>query len=937
MNTQTKTERPKPYLSELDVWAMAFGCMVGWGAFVMPGTTFLPVAGPTGTIIAMTIGTLIMLIIGRNFAFLMQRSPGAGGVYSYTKEAFGRDHAFLSSWFLCLSYLTIVFLNGTALFVVLHTMFGDSVKTGIYYTVSGNQIDLWELLASVVALAGVGLLFIFARKILHRIHTMLSLIMIAGILITATVCIPHIDPGSLINSFGSGDVVGIYGIYSIVILAPWAFVGFDVTAFDTSNFKFRIGKTKRILFISIIAAGLAYMAMAIVGVSSVPDGFTSWQDYISHLGSVSGAEAVPTFYAAQAIMGKPGLILIGVTALSGVLTGIVGGYRATIRVLSTMAQDKILSERFSKTFFSTLFIMVFSIILALFGRNTLGWFVDLTSFGAIVGFGYTSAAAYKIARNERIRLVKWTGLTGTVISVVFVIVQLVPRLTAMEAMGSEAFLLLSFWCLLGFVFYWRTITRSTITEYGGIVTSGVVLFALLLYSAFLWLAKRIDAKESVESVHFSIISGGIVLLAIVFTGLVIMLYLQNLVRKHQEAAEREKIRAVEGNLAKSRFLFNMSHDIRTPMNAIIGYTRLAMKEPCSDVIRDCLVKIDRSNQHLLTLINDILEMSRIESGKMELNCIPADLCHVFRDLYDLFEEQMRQKKMEFRVSTDGVRDSTVWCDVKNLNRILINLLNNAFKFTAEGGRIIVVLKQTECTERGCGSYEIRIQDNGIGMSKKFVERMFHPFERERTSTVSGIEGTGLGLSITKSITDLMGGTISVETERGTGTEITLRFTFQLADASELSAEEEKPSDTDAAFTAEGKRLLLVEDNMINMEIAQMILTQAGFTVETAENGQIALDKVAASAPGYYDAVMMDVQMPVMDGYTAARKIRLLEKTALAEIPIIAMTANAFKEDADAALEAGMQAHIAKPIDTELLLKTLREILMQRAREQQGSE
>ena len=235
--------------------------------------------------------------------------------------------------------------------------------------------------------------------------------------------------------------------------------------------------------------------------------------------------------------------------------------------------------------------------------------------------------------------------------------------------------------------------------------------------------------------------------------------------------------------------------------------------------------------------------------------------------------------------------------------------------------------QSESSAEGTGSYEIHIADNGIGMSKEFAERMFHPFERERTSTVSGIEGTGLGLSITKSIMDLMGGTIEVQTAPGKGTEIILRLTLTLTEEPET-----QPAKTDAAdaaqFDVTGKRLLLAEDNAVNMEIAGMILTQAGFEVETAENGQIALDMLSASEAGYYDAVLMDIQMPVMDGYTATKKIRALQNKALAEIPILAMTANAFKEDAEEAAKAGMQAHISKPIDAELLVRTLKEVLMQ---------
>ena len=425
----------------------------------------------------------------------------------------------------------------------------------------------------------------------------------------------------------------------------------------------------------------------------------------------------------------------------------------------------------------------------------------------------------------------------------------------------------------------------------------------------------------------------IVLLLIVFAGLAIMLYVQNLVREKHAEAEREKIHAVESSLAKSQFLFNMSHDIRTPMNAIIGYTNLARKEESSDEVRGYLDKIENSSQHLLALINDILEMSRIESGKIELEFVPVDLCMVFEGMKDLFHEQMKEKGIIFSVHTSQIEDRYVWCDRKNLNRVLLNLLSNAYKFTPEGGSVTASIWESGANENGYGIYEIRVQDTGIGMSREFAERMFNAFERERTSTVSGIEGTGLGLSITKSIVDLMGGTIEVMTAPGSGTEMVIRLRFKLAEEKDVPEAErlrEGSAADNADMTSEvdfsTKRLLLVEDNHINMEIANMILTQAGFMVETAENGKIAVDMVAASEPGYYDAILMDIQMPEMDGYEATRAIRAMREPAHANIPILAMTANAFKEDEEAAFEAGMQAHIAKPIDVNVMMKALASVL-----------
>ena len=929
MTEQNQIKIKDKYLSALDVWAMAFGCMVGWGAFVMPGSTFLPVAGPAGTVISMAIGLAVMLVIGACVSYLMMRSARAGGIYSYAREAFGRDHAFLCSWFLCLSYLTIIFLNGTALFLVIRTMLGDAVQGGYSYTIAGKPIYLYEVLLSVFALAGIGFLFLVAKTVLRRLATALAVILFAGTAVTAACCIPNADFHNTLGTFGYQDVNRGFAVFSLVVLAPWAFVGFEVTAFDTARFKFPVRKTRRVIFSSIIIAALAYTAMTLVSVSSVPDGYASWTAYIADLDNLSGIVSMPTFYAAGKTMGTAGLAVMAVTAVAAILTGIIGAYRAIINLLSTMAEDKILSEKFSRTTYSIFFIMILSILISLLGRNTLKWFVDLTAFGAIVAYGYTSAAAYKIAKTEANCRIMAAGLAGTAVSVIFGIVQIVPNLVVLNTMNCEAFLLLSLWCLLGFVFYWHTVKRSSLSEYNGMSTSGLALFALLVYTALMWFGKLLMRKKTLEEVHNSLITSGVALMIIIFIGLVVMLYIQNRVRKMHETAEREKIRVAEGSLARSQFLFNMSHDIRTPMNAIIGYTTLALKEPAY-LLRDYLIKIEKSSRQLLNLINDILEMSRIDNGKLELEYNPMDLRLVFEEINDLFDEQMKQKKMNFSVHTAHVRNRYVWCDKKNLNRVLLNIISNAYKFTPQGGTISVSVCETGSGKNGYGSYELRFKDSGIGMSREFVAKMFNAFERERTSTESGMEGTGLGLAITKSIVNLMGGTIEVFTSPGNGTEIVIQIQFRLASekdmAKEIAVENESAEEP---FDFKGKRLLLVEDNAINLEIAQMLLERMGFLVETAANGKIAAEMVASSPPGHYDAILMDIQMPVMDGYAATREIRALKNPQLADIPILAMTANAFPEDIKAAKAAGMQAHIAKPIDIGILKKELRSILENR--------
>ena len=923
--TEQKDTKGKS-LSPLDVWALAFGCMVGWGAFVMPGSTFLPVAGPAGTIISMALGLVFMLLVGSGVCFLMNHSPGTGGIYSYTRTALGRDHAFLCSWFLCLSYLTIVFLNGTALFLVVRVLLGDTAHHGYYYTIAGKPVYLYEVLLSVGALTGVGFLYLLVKSVLRWLATVLGVVLIAGVVVTTVFCLPHADWSNILGSFGYQNVNRGFAIFSLVILAPWAFVGFEVPCFETANFNFPLRKTKRVLFCAITVAAFAYAAMAVVSVSAIPDGYASWSAYIADLDNLKGIISLPTFYAAKKTMGTSGLVIICITSFAAILTGIIGAYRGIVNLLSAMAEDKILSEKFSKSEYCIFFIIILSVLISLLGRNTLSWFIDLTAFGAIVAYGYTSAASYKIAKAEGNYRIMATGLIGLVISVLFGIAQIVPCLVALDAMNCEAFLLLSCWCLLGFVFYWHTVKRSSLAEYSSMAVSGFVLFALLVYTALMWLGKLQMRQKSLENMREALIAGGIVLILIIFIGMIVLLYVQNLVRKKHESAEREKIRMAESSLVRSQFLFNMSHDIRTPMNAIIGYTTLALKEP-PDMLRNYLTKIEKSSYQLLALINDILEMSRLENGQLELEYNPTDLCLCLEEMNELFSTQMKQKRLEFSVHTSQIRNRYVWCDRKNFNRVLLNLISNCYKFTPAGGAISVSASEIENERNGYGTYELRFKDNGIGMTKEFVAKMFTAFERERTSTVSGMEGTGLGLAITKSIIDLMGGDIEVFTSPGKGTEIVIRIKFRIASAKDMKKEFDKERALDnEAFDFSGRRLLLVEDNAINLEIAQMLLERMGLQVETAENGKIAVEKISASAPGHFDAVLMDIQMPVMDGYAATKEIRSLKDPKLAAIPILAMTANAFPEDIKAAEAAGMQAHIAKPIDITVLKQKLGAVL-----------
>ena len=399
--------------------------------------------------------------------------------------------------------------------------------------------------------------------------------------------------------------------------------------------------------------------------------------------------------------------------------------------------------------------------------------------------------------------------------------------------------------------------------------------------------------------------------------------------------------AENASKAKSTFLSNMSHDIRTPMNAIIGFATLAVSNIDNrEKVRDYLGKILSSGNHLLSLINDVLDMSWIESGKLHLEETEVNLPEVLHDLKTIVCGQVQEKQLDLFMDVIDVTNEDVFCDKTRLNQVMLNLLSNAIKFTPAGGTISVRLTQLHGAPAGKGMYEIRVKDNGIGVSQEFSEHIFEPFERERSSTVSRIQGTGLGLAISKNIIDLMGGTIEVHSEENKGTEFIIRLVLRLQETplTALGQKQEQLHDgilplchKNADF--QGKRLLLVEDNDLNREIVEEILSKYGFLVEPAENGAVAVEKLKNSQPGDFDLVLMDIQMPIMDGYEATKAIRGLEDPNLANIPILAMTANVFEEDRKAAMENGMNGFLSKPIVLAEVIRALQSIL----KSQSGAE
>ncbi|MBR1692511.1 MAG: amino acid permease [Lachnospiraceae bacterium] len=1081
MEKQTKTEL-KRNISPLTAWSLAFGCMIGWGAFVMPGTSFLPLAGPLGTAVALGIAAVIMLIIGVNYHYMIGRHPRAGGAFAYTQMAFGYEHSFLCAWFVGLSYISIIPLSATALPIIAKALLGDVFQFGFHYRIAGNEVYLGEILLSAGTLLLLLALCSCGTRLAGTVQTILCAVLLIGVLVIAAAffqnsgtVFTNLSPAFLPDSKILGQVL------SVALLAPWAFMGFETISQTSSEFWFPSKKSFSVIAASIGLGLLMYVLLGTISISVIPEGYDSWVSYLHDLPHLDGPSSIPVFYAANGLLGHTGLVVLSAAAICAVLTGMIGFSIAGSRLLYSMSDNHILPEWFSALSrrqtpqHAYLFLLLLSVPVTFIGKPALGWMIDIASFGAVIGYGYTSAAAYKFARTDGSKRIQFTGAFGVIMSLLFTLLLLIPTPFSGSLPDREAYLGLAVWITLGFVFYLLSFGKKYRKLSGRPAGIAIALMLLVFYCTSMWFIETIEkafasyhpSQQDTNAFHSTLLLSSIIQLLLLFVTLLAILAIYKAMRKKHFELELEKVQAKEESKVKNDFLSNMSHDIRTPMNAIMGFTNLALNSKDDmEKTQDYLSKIQASGNQLVLFINDVLEMGRFQSGQTQLAETECSLSEILHDLGTMVYGQVQEKNQKLQMSTINVRDEYVYCDKLRLNQVLINLVSNAVKFTPEGGIISVsLLQNVNDAPEGYGSYELRIRDTGIGMDREFTDRIFEPFEREHTSAAEGRHSTGLGMAITKSIIDLMHGTIEVVTTPGRGTKFTIRVNLRLQnnphpepipelngthalvidgdldacngtskllvdlgmraewttsgqEAVQLAEQAVKENDSfglyiidrtlpdmdgldisrqivklsgvntplilmttydklsiryqavaagvngfcskpvflsdlrlaltrmigsiepaeddsepllEAAEAAEeidftGKRILLVDDNEINREVALSILDMYGFVLEEAADGNDAVEKVASSAPGYYDVVLMDIQMPVMNGYEATKAIRALDDPQRSGLPIIAMTANAFEEDKREAMASGMNGHIAKPIDIDLLLELLGKLL-----------
>ncbi len=1091
---QTQNGALRPYLSPLGAWALAFGCAVGWGAFVMPGSTFLPIAGPLGTVLGILIGGAVTALIGVNYHYMMNRYPDAGGTFSFAKTVFGYDSGFLCAWFLALTYIAIIWANATALPLIARKLFGGLFQFGYLYRLAGFNIYAGELLLSVGALA---LCFFVCLhgELARKVQVVMALTMLIGVALCFAAALLKHEGGlpALRPAFAPGNRP-FSAVFNIVALAPWAYVGFESISHSAGEFRFPVRKSGAVLLWAVVAAAFAYSALVLLAVTVLPEGYESWAEYIAALDSLDGLAGLPTFYAAGASLGTLGLTLLGLAALGGIVTGLVGNYIAASRLLLSMGRDRLIPARFGRldkngvprdALFALLLV---SAVMPFFGRTAISWIVDVTTVGAAIAYAYASAATLRTAREKQDRLYIACGAAGLAISLLFVLFFLVPNMLAVKTLATESYLILSAWSILGFLVFREVFRRDEKHRLGRSTVVWMVLLSLIVFTSTVWVGQETDeaAERAVKPIEQLYAEDGgaqdtdaalrdvlgrmdshvrrsvLVQVAMIVAAIVILFNVYTLMQRRERQTEIEKALAEESSRAKTSFLSNMSHEIRTPMNAIIGLNNIALRDPELPLrTREQLEQIGASARHLLSLINDILDMSRIESGRMTLKNEEFS----FRDFLDqinvIINGQCTDKGLQYECKMIGRTDEYFVGDDLKLKQVLINILGNAVKFTDTPGSVTFTVEQTARLDGKC-ILRFTIRDTGIGMDKAFIPKLFEAFSQEDATNTNRYGGSGLGMAITKNLVEMMHGDIHVESEKGVGSCFTVTVTLGSAvsavhpreqDASlqglhvlvvdddplacehaklvlgELGIEAETCSHSPDAYTlirkrwdagegfdlimtdyrmpvmngitlseeirrfdkgrtpiiiltgydfdgeaeqahrsgvdgilskplftdsllreiqyvlrkhsevreepraeepqrAElaGRRVLLAEDIPLNAEILIDLLEMEDIETEWAQNGQLAVNAFSASEPGHFDAILMDVRMPVMDGLNATRAIRALQRPDAETIPIVAMTANAFDEDVQRSLDAGMNAHFSKPVDPEKLYDTLAELI-----------
>ena len=802
-------------LYPLNVWALSFGCAVGWGAFVMPGNMFLPTGGPAGTMIAILLSGVIMVVIGANFCRMAEKYRDNGGIYAYTRELLGHDHAFLAAWTIIITYLSIIWANATAVVLLSRLLFGKLLQWGFHYKVAGFDVFFGEILTTWTVILVFGFFCYFGGKARRHLMTALALVLIVSVVMIFLGLIV-INRHILFFPPFQQETSPLLQIFSMLMVAPWMFFGYESVTHAGEDFRFPAKKLFSIVVMSVICGTAAYALLNLIAIMSIPPEYSNWQEYIANVKHMQGISALPVFHSVGSTFGMAGIWLVGLSVVSGILTCILGLFRSSAYLLQAMAKDGLLPARYTQVDDAglprkaMLLLILASLPIPLLGRTAIVWLVDVITISGSLAYGYVSYCAYLTAKADKSKRGVQLAITGVVASIFFFFCPIMPNMLLGTSLSTESYLLLSVWSIIGLFYYWHIFRHDKKDRYGKSMTMCMMLLFLNFFSTALWMRQSTEdqialaAQGMYESAREAVLSNNMVQMLFILITLLIMSNIFTQIR-HRENKLDEKIRQEEKlSGEKSVFLSHMSHDIRIAIHAIMGYLKLARQAhndfmECSHV--DCpqgvrgrlisyMMKTDSVGHYLEALVQDLLRVEKVENKTIKLLPVATDLRSLMQQARDVFNTQMLEKDLTFNLEVSHLENPCVFCDRERLFRVLLNLISNAYKFTPSGGSIVVSLRQKEefhaptrqpiHKEEGNASYEIRVQDTGFGMAEDYAEKLLAPLTGDAPRPPKGSRETGRGIFIVKHILTLMGGTIKVITAPEEGTEFIISLTLPIA-------------------------------------------------------------------------------------------------------------------------------------------------------------
>ena len=817
MNTSNGNGRQESalrFLSPLNVWALSFGCLIGWGAFVMPGTMFLPHAGPIGTIIAMCLGALIMLAIGANFSFLGQRYQDNGGIFTFTRMLLGSDHAFLAAWSLGLAYLSLLWANATAFVLLARYFLGDVLEWGFHYQVLGFDIYFGEILATWLILIAFGLFACYGGRVRRYVHVALALLLffiVTGLFLGVDINTHHMV---FTPAFQEGTNPALQ-VFSMLMLAPWMFFGFEAVTHAQANFTFHPRKLYLITAVSVISGAAVYCMLTAGAVLSVPDGFDRWDDYIASLQHMEGLQALPVFNSVMSIYGSWGAYLMGVAVFAALATSLLGFYRACAFLFHSMPRDKLLPEKYAQEDEhglpqkATLLVLFLSLPVPLLGRNAIAWLTDVTTISGSVAYAYVSLCAYRAARQDALLWEGFLGLVGLAFSLFFFFCPILPNMLLGSGLDTESYLLLAGWSMSGFIYYWYVFKRDKTNHFGSSTIMCVMLLFLTFFSTSMWMRQVTEerliaaAQQGVTASHSALSFTSIAQMLFIMLTLFLMFDIFTTIRGREENLDQQILDDHTLSVVKNTYLANVAHDIRLLTNSFIDYVQLSL-ETCAiclvcpepkarpdlpEAMGGHLSRIEPLNHYLLSLIYSMLKVNSMDEGTITLKEIPMDLNRTMQQIRDVFSVLMTERGVSYKVE-QLIEDNNVLCDDERLTRMLMNLVGNAYSTTSQGDSVSILLRQKGPAYRTthgkwhrrtiCADYELRVKDTGAAFQPEIAHRIRELFSGAQKADFAALKDLGRGLSIVKTIVDRMEGTIELARTGDTGKEFIVNLTLPLA-------------------------------------------------------------------------------------------------------------------------------------------------------------